>query len=355
MSSFLTLSHLIKGGSGMYSNWKSVLYEYVHHKNQIEVNSDLQALVPLLSDDSVIRRKRYRIQRLQESRHDRQAEPLKNETRLRLRNITDEGYKVTVDIDLRLKHAYLLRGQEHTEERMEHERVTILREGRRWAISRFEEFAPERSSRSFETAFSDGFDSTESAGKALVSSAPYLNRELLNPYTGGLRGAPYNRARAVQYADAHWDRGNPRFLEFEVNCTNYISQCLFAGGAPMNYTGKRESGWWYKGRENSRELWSYSWAVAHSLEHQLRTARAGLRGQLVESPQDLELGDVIIYDWDGDRRFQHSTIVTAFDAAGMPLVNANTASSRHRYWDYRDSYAWTPSTVYRFFHMTDQF
>lgn len=27
------------------------------------------------------------------------------------------------------------------------------------------------------------------------------------------------------------------------------------------------------------------------------------------------LGDVIFYDWDGDGSFQHSTIVTAFDAA----------------------------------------
>jgi hypothetical protein len=339
----------------MYSNWKSVLYEYVHHKNQMDVDYDHHTLIPLLSDDSVIRRKRYRIQRLRESRHDRQAEPKKNETRLRLRNITDEGYKVTVDIDLRVKQSYLLRDQEHTEERMEHETITLLREGRRWAISKLEEFTPERSYKPHELTYSDLLSSTDSDSKPLTASVPYLNRELLTPYAGAYRGGPYNRLRAVQYADAYWDKPNAKFLEFEVNCTNYISQCLFAGGAPMNYTGKRESGWWYKGREGSRELWSYSWAVAHSLEHQLRTARAGLRGQLVESPHELELGDVIIYDWDGDRRFQHSTIVTGFDAAGMPLVNANTASSRHRYWDYRDSYAWTPSTVYRFFHITDQF
>ena len=51
-----------------------------------------------------------------------------------------------------------------------------------------------------------------------------------------------------------------------------------------------------------------------------------------------DAGDVIVYDWDGDGAFQHSTIVTAFDAGGKPLVNAHTVSSRHRYWDY-----WIPT------------
>ena len=75
----------------------------------------------------------------------------------------------------------------------------------------------------------------------------------------------------------------------------------------------------------------------------------GLTATEVDRPEQLMLGDVILYDWDGDGRFQHSTVVTAFDAGGMPLVNAHTVSSRHRYWDYRDSYAWTERTVYRLF------
>ena len=124
----------------------------------------------------------------------------------------------------------------------------------------------------------------------------------------------------------------------------------------MNYTGRRDSGWWYKGRSGGRELWSYSWAVSHALQSYLaKGAPTGLRAVRVESPRDLALGDVIFYDWDGDGRFRHSTIVTAFDHAGMPLVNANTTASRHRYWDYRDSYAWTERTRYRFFHIADEF
>ena len=140
-----------------------------------------------------------------------------------------------------------------------------------------------------------------------------------------------------------------------MNCTNYVSQCVFAGGIPMDYTGRREAGWWYKGRQNNQEQWSYSWAVAHALQHHLSQSRAhGLRAEAVPRPDMLQLGDVICYDWDGNGRFQHNTIVTAFTPSGMPLVNANTVSSRHRYWDYRDSYAWTDRTQYRFFHINDE-
>ena len=48
--------------------------------------------------------------------------------------------------------------------------------------------------------------------------------------------------------------------KFENNCTNFISQCLHAGGAPMRGYPNRGSGWWLQNKN-----WSYSWAVAHSL------------------------------------------------------------------------------------------
>ena len=124
----------------------------------------------------------------------------------------------------------------------------------------------------------------------------------------------------------------------------------------MNYTGMRESGWWYKGRSGGKELWSFSWSVAHAFHWHLMGGRSdGLRAERVRSPQELTIGDVICYDFDGDGKFEHSVIVTGADGAGMPLVNAHTTNSRNRYWDYRDSYAWTERTAYRFFHISDVF
>ncbi|WNQ12117.1 amidase domain-containing protein [Paenibacillus aurantius] len=169
------------------------------------------------------------------------------------------------------------------------------------------------------------------------------------------RVAVYDREAAGRYADTWWNSYNPRFLHFEVDCSNYVSQCLFAGGAPMNYTGKREAGWWFQGRSGKQELWSFSWAVANSLRLYLGGSRTGLRAETVTDPRRLKVGDVISYSWNGDGRFGHSTIVAGLDANGMPLVNAHTVNSKHRYWDYRDSYAWTERTEYRFFHIADSF
>jgi hypothetical protein len=158
----------------------------------------------------------------------------------------------------------------------------------------------------------------------------------------------YQPLKAVQYADLFWNKSNPNFIEFQVDCTNFISQCLYAGGQSMHYTGKRDSGWWYQGRHQNQELWSYSWTVAHSLQLYLLQSQ---RGTQVSHASQLQLGDVISYDWDGNGRFQHSAIVTAHDFQGMPLVNAHTYSARHKYWSYEDSPAWSLHTRYVFIHM----
>lgn len=161
-------------------------------------------------------------------------------------------------------------------------------------------------------------------------------------------GFQYNRLKAVQYAERWWNDNNPAYKSFEVDCTNYISQCLNTGGAPMlGYPG-RTKGWWM--RNNN---WSYSWSVANSLRLYLPRAKTGVRGKEVSDVSQLLPGDVICYDFQGDGRFDHTTIVTAKDANGMPLVNAHTANSRRRYWAYEDSTAYTPNIKYRFLSILD--
>lgn len=158
----------------------------------------------------------------------------------------------------------------------------------------------------------------------------------------------YDRRKAVQYAERWWNDYNPQYHKFDVDCTNYISQCLHAGGAPMRGFSNRSSGWWYNGNS-----WSYSWSVAHSLRWYLGTSKVGLRAGEVSDPGELQLGDIICYDFEGDGRFNHTTIVTAKDAYGMPLVNAHTTNSRMRYWSYEDSSAYTDNIQYKFFTIID--
>jgi len=119
----------------------------------------------------------------------------------------------------------------------------------------------------------------------------------------------------------------------------------------MKRTGKMDKGWWYQGQGGNKDTWSYSWTVAHSLMLYLAESRPGISAVQVNTPQELELGDVICYDFDGDGRWQHNTVVTGFNEQGEPLVNAHTVNSQHRYWRYEDSTAWTPQIKYRFFHI----
>jgi hypothetical protein len=158
----------------------------------------------------------------------------------------------------------------------------------------------------------------------------------------------YNRLNAVKYAETWWNSYNSRYSKFTNDCTNFISQCLHAGGAPMTGYPNRSKGWWMQ--NNS---WTYSWTVAHSFRWYLPNARVGLRAVEVNRADELKLGDIICYDFEGDGRFNHTTIVTAKDADGMPLVNAHTTNSRKRYWAYEDSTAYTPNIKYIFLQIVD--
>ncbi|MET3696507.1 putative amidase-like protein [Bacillus oleivorans] len=206
----------------------------------------------------------------------------------------------------------------------------------------------------------DIFRSTVVDDYPLFTEADILNRE--EPSTGNngvLVMYPeeeerqpfyYDRRKAVRYAESWWNSYNPRYKKFQDNCTNFISQCLHEGGGPMRGYPNRGNGWWM--RNNN---WSYSWTVANSLRLYLQNSKTGLRAKEVSSPQQLLLGDVICYDFQGDGRFDHNTIVVAKDIYGMPLVNANTYNSRMRYWSYEDSSAYTPNIKYKFYSIVDDY
>jgi cell wall-associated NlpC family hydrolase len=163
----------------------------------------------------------------------------------------------------------------------------------------------------------------------------------------------YNRQQAVQYAERYWNHRNPHFRYFgEDNCTNFVSQVLLAGGIPMEFADSPNKGWWYRRKGGGKDEWSYSWAVAHSLYQYLRQKRShGLRAVVYERPQQLQWGDLICYDWEGDGRWNHFTVVTYVGEQGQVLVHANSINSRYRDWSYQDSPAYTVNTRYTFFHI----
>ena len=166
----------------------------------------------------------------------------------------------------------------------------------------------------------------------------------------------YRRNLAVTYAERWWNSPNPQFRYFDDDdCTNFISQVLWAGGAPMKATGKRDSGWWYFGNGGAGDTWSISWATPHGLYWYLKTSDSYLTAKEVSDVYSLEIGDVIFYDFQSNGRWDHSTVVTAKLPNGEPLVNAHTDYARLRNWTYQDSMAYTENIRYAFFKISNEF
>ncbi len=134
----------------------------------------------------------------------------------------------------------------------------------------------------------------------------------------------YNRRKAVEYAKK-WAYGrNPAYYDFSEiggDCTNFISQCLYAGSGVMNYTP--ETGWYYRSI-NDR---SPSWTGVEFLYDFLIANRT--RGPFAEETvaQDMKIGDVIQL---GNReRFYHSLLVTGIQN-GRIFVAAHTFNAYMR-------------------------
>jgi hypothetical protein len=337
-------------------SWKTTIYDYVHHKNQMDMDYTVEPLLPIVTDTAYLQNQIKRLARTAHSDQDRGFFTMKNETRLSVLNASEQSTHVRADLRLRRTLLGTIGSVQHEEQRVEKERVLLEELDGKWYIAHIESMDIEQGlplKQELSGAMSETDEPFAAYGHRRSPSVPYLNHSVLPYLDAGGRKYHYDRMKAVEYAEQWWDKSNPSYIEFEVDCSNFISQSLFAGGAPMNYTGKRASGWWYKGRFNGQEQWSFSWSVADALQRHLNSSQTGLRAEEVASANELELGDIISYDWDGNGRFQHSTIVTAKDGNGMPLVNAHTTNSRHRYWSYKDSVAWTDRTQYRFLHIAD--
>lgn len=338
----------------MNQRWKSAVYEYVRHHNRMEVEYTIEPMLDLITDKAYIQMQNNRLDRISKAHEDRKLRPSQCQTRIKFLHLMERGGEAEVYLQLHKFHEY---GPRHVEQKIEQEKLILREQNGRWSIAAISVDLSEKNEISHLIPEAKGQtpllnDTPAAAGR--IKSVPYLNQQILSSEPLP-RMIKYNRWKAQQYAETHWNRPNPAYVDMQVDCSNFVSQCIYAGDAPMNYTGRRENGWWYKGLQQRQELWSYSWSVAQSLQAFLSSSKTGLRAESVESPYQLAVGDVITYDWDGDSRFQHSVIVTAHASDGAPLVNARTTDSRHRYWEYKDSYAWTEKTKYKFFHLSDLF
>ena len=269
--------------------------------------------------------------RLRKRQEERNMQPVRSRIEvLELGVERQEEQEVTVRVKAREWYMYAWGGRTEDQEKVRDSRITLMCKDGQWGVAADETVRP----------------SYITEGVLPVSWTPDEEGRAPAPPQNYV----YNRLAAVRYADLWWNSYNPAYRHFDDDCTNYISQCLHAGGIPMKDTGNRSSGWWYRGGDSPSAVWSYSWTVATSFRWMLENGNP-IRTEKRESPYELTIGDIICYDFEGDGRWNHSTIIVAKDFFGSPLVNAHTVNSRLRYWDYTDSTAYTPNIRYSFYHI----
>lgn len=142
----------------------------------------------------------------------------------------------------------------------------------------------------------------------------------------------YNRARAVEYARRWALSRNPLFINFAGrggDCTNFVSQCIYAGSCQMNFTP--DYGWYYINENDRAPSWSsveffYDF-ITGSSSFTTQNGGIGPFGIEVDALGVFE-GDVVqLADETGD--FYHTLLITGF-AEGQTLVSAHTNDALDR-------------------------
>jgi len=139
-----------------------------------------------------------------------------------------------------------------------------------------------------------------------------------------MRVYEYDRNAVVEYA-RRWALGrNPDYYNFDRlggDCTNFASQCLFAGCGVMNYTPV--TGWYYVSPNNR----SASWTGVEFFANFLIGNNFGIGSTVGPFGEEVDLEDVKQGDFiqlmrdNGD--FYHTLTVVGF-LSGQPIVSAHT-------------------------------
>ena len=119
---------------------------------------------------------------------------------------------------------------------------------------------------------------------------------------------PYDRAAAVAYAHKWAYRRNPLYFDFSAiggDCTNFASQCIYAGAGIMNFTPLY--GWFYRGADDRTPSWT---GVQYLYDFLTRNLGAGPFASEVSLSQ-LEPGDVVQLAIDSEDRYQHTPVVVS--------------------------------------------
>lgn len=133
---------------------------------------------------------------------------------------------------------------------------------------------------------------------------------------------PYERDQAVAYAQTWALSRNPKYYDFHGiggDCTNFISQCLYAGSHVMNFTPT--FGWYYISPSNRAPAWT---GVNYLYNFLIKNNKKAVFAEEVDI-SEVKLGDVIQLA-KKEIGFYHSLLIT--EVGDVPSVD-NISISTH--------------------------
>jgi len=138
----------------------------------------------------------------------------------------------------------------------------------------------------------------------------------------------YDRARASNYAMIYGPlSGENGYRDFGNNCTNFVSQCMRAGGWHYVFGYyKSSNAWWYDGV--TPPYATRTWSGSENFYWFIRNSGRGL---YLGNIWDMIAGDVVQYDEDKDGFINHSQICHYRSSSGMLYMAQHS-----------DNYAWRP-------------
>ena len=115
----------------------------------------------------------------------------------------------------------------------------------------------------------------------------------------------YDRQKVYEYARKWAYSRNPSYYNYDAiggDCTNFVSQCIFAGCNQMNYN--KNNGWYYINGNNKSPSWT---GVEFLYDFLLSNNADGPFGKET-AINNLEIGDIIQLSFDGNK-FSHTLVV----------------------------------------------
>lgn len=134
----------------------------------------------------------------------------------------------------------------------------------------------------------------------------------------------YDREAARSYAQFWAYRRNPKYFDFSElggDCTNFASQCIYAGCGVMNYTPT--FGWYYRSLNDRAPAWT---GVDELYRFLVNNKGAGPQA-VVTNYSGADVGDIIQLRFTGSGRFDHSPVVVD-KGEGTPETILIAAHSR---------------------------